>query len=378
MGLDGFLSYVKRKNPGLVRTEHISLYSHQTVFFDISSYIYKYICIFGSNDGRWLTAMLQLFLTFRENKINIIPIFDGKSPDAKKDETDMRKEQRNKIKNKAETLEEGINLMKEGKIPEEETMTLIKDCLKTLKEKNETTKLKSLMKFANEQTNESENITEEDLTELEIYVSSLRRQMVYIRDSDYGDLRDMLNILGIPFKTAPNEAETYCCAMVRQGIGSAVISCDSDCFAHLAKDVILSVDTSGMIEHLTLQDILDALEINEEQMTDLAFLFGCDYNAKNKLYKVGPVKAMELIKKYGRLENIEGYDKEKINSFIELRKLFRIDYPPMKKYANTDIDEEALLNFVEDKRIRVGRNKIEEVVKKINKKVELVFADDEE
>ena len=166
--------------------------------------------------------------------------------------------------------------------------------------------------------------------------------------------------------------------MIRQGIGSAVISCDSDCFAHLAKDVILSVDTSGMIEHLTLQDILDALEIDEEQMTDLAFLFGCDYNAKNKLYKVGPVKALELIKKYGRLENIEGYDKEKINSFIELRKLFRIDYPAMKKYANKDIDEEALLNFVEDKRIRVGRNKIEEVVKKINKKVELVFADDEE
>ena len=378
MGLDNFLSYMRKKNPWLVRTEHISLYSHQTVFFDISSYIYKYVCIFGTNDGRWLTAMLQLFLTFRENKINIIPIFDGKAPDAKKDETDMRKEQRNKIKNKAETLEEGINLMKEGKTPEEETMTLIKDCLKTLKEKNETTKLKSLMKFANEQTNESENITEEDLTELEIYVSSLRRQMVYIRDSDYGDLRDMLNILGIPFKTAPNEAETYCCAMVRQGIGSAVISCDSDCFAHLAKDVILSVDTSGMIEHLTLQDILDALEIDEEQMTDLAFLFGCDYNAKNKLYKVGPVKAMELIKKYGRLENIEGYDKEKINSFIELRKLFRIDYPAMKKYANKDIDEEALLNFVEDKRIRVGRNKIEEVVKKINKKVELVFADDEE
>ncbi len=377
MGLDGFLSYVKKKHSWIVRTEHISLYSHQTVFFDISSYIYKYVCIFGTHDGRWLTAMLQLFLTFKENKINIIPIFDGKAPPEKKDETDMRKEQRNKIKNKAETLEEGINLMKEGKTPEEETMTLIKDCLKTLKEKNETTKLKSLMKFANEQTNESENITEEDLTELEIYVSSLRRQMVYIRDSDYGDLRDMLNILGIPFKTAPNEAETYCCAMIRQGIGSAVISCDSDCFAHLAKDVILSVDTSGMIEHLTLQDILDALEIDEEQMTDLAFLFGCDYNAKNKLYKVGPVKALELIKKYGRLENIEGYDKEKINSFIELRKLFRIDYPAMKKYTNKDIDEEALLNFVEDKRIRVGRNKIEEVVKKINKKVELVFADEE-
>ena len=73
------------------------------------SIFYKYICIFGSNDGRWLTAMLQLFLTFRQNKVNIIPVFDGKAPDAKKDENDQRKEQRAKIKNKANLLEECIN-----------------------------------------------------------------------------------------------------------------------------------------------------------------------------------------------------------------------------------------------------------------------------
>ena len=114
MGLDGFLSYVKKKHPGIVRNEHISLYSHQTVFFDISSYIYKYIIIFGTQDGRWLTAMMQLFLVFKENKINIIPIFDGQAPDAKKDETDMRKEQRNKIKNKAETIDNAISLVREG------------------------------------------------------------------------------------------------------------------------------------------------------------------------------------------------------------------------------------------------------------------------
>jgi 5'-3' exonuclease len=377
MGLDGFLSYVKKKHPGLVKTEHISLYSHNTIFFDISSYIYKYVIIFGTHDGRWLTAMLQLFLLFKENKINIIPIFDGQAPDAKKDETDMRKEQRNKIKNKAETIENAISLIREGSSPDEETMTLVKDCLKTIKEKTENTKLKSLMKFANEKTNENGSLTEEDLNELELYILSLRKQMVYIRDSDYTALKDMLNILGIPFKTAPNEAETYCCSMIRKGLGNAVISCDSDCFAHGAKDVILSVDTTGMIEHLKLEDVLEALEIDEEQMTDLAFLFGCDYNAKNKLYKVGPVKALELIKKYGRLENIEGYDKDKINSFVELRKLFRIDYPLMKKYVNKDIDEEALYNFMEEKRIRVGRHKVEEVIRKINQKVELVFADEE-
>lgn len=376
MGINAFLSHIKKKNPDIVRHEHISLYSHNTVFFDISSYIYKYVCIFGSHDGRWLTAMLQLFLTFKTNKVNIIPIFDGQAPDEKKDETDMRKEQRAKIKNKADTLDTGVNMLREGETPDEETMKIIKDALKHIKEKTENTKLKSLMKFANEEKAD-EGISVEDLNELEVYVASLRRQMVYIRDSDYSALKDMLNILGIPFKTAPNEAETYCCTMIRKGLGTAVISCDSDCFAHLAKDVILSVETTGMIEHILLEDILETLEITEDQMTDLAFLFGCDYNAKNKLFKVGPVKALELIKKYGRLENIEGYDKDKINSYIDMRKLFRIDYPPIKKYANKDIDEEALNNFIEEKRLRVGQQKIQEVVKQINKKPELVFADEE-
>ena len=49
----------------------------------------------------------------------------------------------------------------------------------------------------------------------------------------------------------------------------------------------------------------------------------------------------------------------------------------MKKYVNKDIDEEALYNFMEEKRIRVGRNKVEDVIRKINQKVELVFADEE-
>jgi 5'-3' exonuclease len=111
-------------------------------------------------------------------------------------------------------------------------------------------------------------------------------------------------------------------------------------------------------------------------MTDLAFLFGCDYNAKNKLFKVGPVKAIELIKKFGRLEDIEGYDKEKINSYIELRSLFNVEYPHMKKLKNGDIDEEALLNFIEEHRLRIGREKVEQTIRIINKKAEIVFTEE--
>jgi 5'-3' exonuclease len=193
--------------------------------------------------------MMQLFLTFRQNKVNVIVIFDGSAPDAKKDETDMRKEQRAKIKNKGDTLEECVNKLRNKESLTEEEMKLFKDTVAHLKEKNGTTKLKSLMSFAIKEEDPNK-ILDEDIDEVEVYVSSLRRQMVYIRDGDYTKLKDMLNILGIPFKTAPNEAETYCCSMVRRGLGRAVISCDSDCFAHGAKDVILSLETTGMIEHL--------------------------------------------------------------------------------------------------------------------------------
>jgi 5'-3' exonuclease len=377
MGITGLLTHIKKKFPEIVKKEHISLYSHCTIFFDIASYLYKYICIFGTHDGRWLNCMLQMLLMLKSNKVNVVVVFDGQAPDAKKDETDMRKEQRAKIKNKGDTLEECVNKLRNKESLTEEELTLFKDTVKHLKEKNGTTKLKSLMSFAIK-TEDPNKILDEDIDEVDVYINSLRRQMVYIRDTDYTKLKDMLNILGIPFKTAPNEAETYCCSMVRRGLGRAVISCDSDCFAHGAKDVILSLETTGMIEHLELQDVLDCLEITSQQMTDLAFLFGCDYNAKNKLFKVGPVKAIELIKKFGRLEDIEGYEKEKINNFVELRSLFNVEYPPMKKLKNKDIDEEALLNFIEEHRLRVGREKVEQTIKIINKKAEIVFFDEDE
>ena len=50
----------------------------------------------------------------------------------------------------------------------------------------------------------------------------------------------------------------------------------------------------------------------------------------------------------------------------------------MKKLKNKDIDEEALLNFIEEHRLRVGREKVEQTIKIINKKAEIVFAEDDE
>ena len=46
MGLDGFLQFIRKKHPSVIREEHISLYTHKVVFLDIASYMYKYICMY--------------------------------------------------------------------------------------------------------------------------------------------------------------------------------------------------------------------------------------------------------------------------------------------------------------------------------------------
>ena len=76
MGLHAVSGFIKKKYPHLLHKEHISLVAYERVFVDIASYIYKYVCIGGSESSRWLNSLLNLILMFRRNRVNIITVFD--------------------------------------------------------------------------------------------------------------------------------------------------------------------------------------------------------------------------------------------------------------------------------------------------------------
>jgi 5'-3' exonuclease len=384
MGLDGFLSFVRQKYPNVITEDHISKYANQFVFFDIASYMYKYICIFGSEDGRWLNAMLNLFLLFKNNKLNVITVFDGKPPEQKKDEISERKEKRNKIKEKIKSLETCIQKYNNEEEFTKEEIELLKDILKKIADKMVTTKLKKLLSFSRpnqpepgtnfpEPEQEQFKLDDKDAEDIRNYISSLEKQMVYIGEKDQVHLKDLLHILGIPFVVSPSESEGYCCSMIKQGLGSAIISCDSDCFSHGAHEVVLSIDVqSGMITYANLDELLSSMELTQFQFIDFGILIGCDYNKKNKLPKVGPVKALDLIKRYGSIDNIEGYDIS-ILKHEEIRKLFNLEYPPMKKIKQRQIDENALYAFIDEHNLKVGYDRIKQAIIKKKEKLELVF-----
>jgi len=376
MGLDGFLSFVRQKYPTLINEDHISKYANQFVFFDIASYMYKYICIFGSQDGRWLNAMLNLFLLFKNNKLNVITVFDGKPPDQKKDEIDERKEKRNKIKEKIKSLETCIQKYNNEEEFTKEEIELLKDILKKIADKMVTTKLKKLLSFSRtpvEVTEDSFKLDDKDAEDIRNYITSLEKQMVYIGEKDTVHLKDLLHILGIPFVVSPSESEGYCCSMIKQGLGSAIISCDTDCLSHGAHEVVFSIDVqSGLITYMNLEELLSSMELTHPQFIDFGILIGCDYNKKNKLPKVGPVKALDLIKRYGTIDKIEGYDISILNH-EEIRTLFNLEYPPMKKIKQKKIDEQALYGFIDEHNLKIGYDRIRQAVEKSKEKLELIF-----
>ena len=254
------------------------------------------------------------------------------------------------------------------------------EILTKIKEKEQTVNFKRLLSLTSSvkpdiKDESNKKFTENDINDLQQHISNIQKQMVYIGKREIDILKDLLNTLGIRFMTAPEESEAYCCYMVKNGYGSAVISCDTDCFAHGAKTVILNFDPkTAMIEKVNLDQLLQELGLSHEQFVDYAILIGCDYNKKNTLPKVGPVKALELIKKFGSIDNIEGYDISILNH-QHIRTLFNPEYKPMKKLTNKKVNKDALIGFIEEHNLRLSYERIESMIKIINLEPNIVFSD---
>lgn len=368
MGLDGFLAFAKKKYPGVIINEHVTLYSHQRVFMDVSSYIYKYISIFGNQNSRWLGCLLQMFLNLKSYKVHVVPVFDGKAPDEKKEELEDRKEKREKTKNKVNLLEQAVECYKNNSLSEEQRL-LLKDTVKDLQAKGKSTKLKSLL-FKIE---ESSSISDNDITDVENYIFSLKRTMFYMGSKEMERVKELLNILGIPYIQSPDEAEAQCSYLCRKGYGTAVISCDTDCFAHGCPNVVLSYEPStGAVVVVKTEQLLKEMDINQIEFVDFAILIGCDYNKKTKIKNIGPVKGLELIKKYRCIENIKEHDFSKIE-YNDIRRLFNKEYEVKMIRPHRDIDREALESFIDEHNLNTNINRLDKIINECNKEVEILF-----
>lgn len=302
MGLLAVPKFLKDKYRHLYHSEHLSRFAHCRVFVDIASYLYKFVCTMGCSNSRWMNAFANLMITFRKNGVIVVPVFDGQAPPAKQEEQKARRELRAKLRERCNAIREAIQAY-EQKQHTAAHFQLLQTELKNIKGKVDMTN--RVVSLLHKPSNPSNHLSPSTLQDLKNALFNMERQCSSLSSTDLYDLKDMLQACGITYIQAPEESEAYCCWLVRNGFGTAVVSCDTDCIAHRGHIIVFDVDLkSGDIKYVNTQELLDAWEIEADQAIDFGILVGCDYNPGSRVNKIGPVTAIKLLKQHGNIDNI--------------------------------------------------------------------------
>ncbi|MBC7086048.1 MAG: flap endonuclease-1 [Methanomethylovorans sp.] len=147
------------------------------------------------------------------------------------------------------------------------------------------------------------------------------------------DSKKLLITMGIPWVDAPSEGEAQAAHMVIKGDADYVASQDYDSLLFGAPLVVRNLAITGKRklpkknifvdvkpEVIKLYENLEELKINQSQLVDIALCVGTDYN--QGLEKIGPKKALKLIKEYENIENLLKAIGQNIDQLQEIKKIF--------------------------------------------------------
>ena len=319
MGIKNLLKFLK-EYPNLVKNTDIESYNSKKVAIDISILLYQ-VVISIRNTGTDLTNskgqitshILGLFnKTITLLRRNIIPIyvFDSCPPELKNNVLSNRKKNR------------------------------IKAYEKMLKAKTEEERIKYFKRCV--------NITNEQIKQSQ----------------------ELLELMGVPFIIAEEEADSQCAYLSKKGLVDGVYTEDMDILTFGAKKIIRNLTSykRNTIE-ISLSDILEKLDLDYESFIDFCILLGCDYcNGVNdiqpniifKYFKENKNinDTLKLLKENGyRVPDKIDYEKSK-DYFLECKSNKYIDYkninlkkPDLIKLENILVHRYSLIKSKIDKKL---------------------------
>ena len=123
---------------------------------------------------------------------------------------------------------------------------------------------------------------------------------VAMRDSDeitqamVSQIQTLLRHFGIPYITAPMEAEAQCARLAELNLVDGIITDDSDVFLFGGKQCFKNIfNDAKYAECFLLSDINRELSLTRDRLISLAYFLGSDYTIG--LPGVGPVVALEIL-----------------------------------------------------------------------------------
>lgn len=111
------------------------------------------------------------------------------------------------------------------------------------------------------------------------------------------EIQLMLRLFGLPYITAPMEAEAQCAELVSIGLADGIITDDSDVFLFGGTFIYKNMfNNKKFVECYKLSDLQHDLGVDRTKLVQLAYLLGSDYT--DGLEGVGPVLAMEILSNF--------------------------------------------------------------------------------
>ena len=174
------------------------------------------------------------------------------------------------------------------------------------------------------------------------------------------ECKRLLRLMGVPVVDAPSEAEAQCAVMAKAGLVYGVATEDMDCLTFGAPKVIrhlMASQSGGNVQAIREFDratALSELGLSDEQFVDLCVLCGCDY--ANNIKGIGPVRALDLLRKHGSLERVlaaldpakyplpQPYPWRESVAFFKEPEALRGEAMPALKWSAPD--EEGLIAFL--------------------------------
>ncbi|KAL8950109.1 MAG: hypothetical protein Q9222_003836 [Ikaeria aurantiellina] len=142
---------------------------------------------------------------------------------------------------------------------------------------------------------------EKELRQLRTQQKKDRRDADEVTHVMVTECQQLLKLFGLPYITAPMEAEAQCAELVALGLVDGIVTDDSDIFLFGGTRVYKNMfNQAKFVECYLMSDLEKEYSLTRPKLIGVAHLLGSDYT--EGIPSVGPVTALEILSEFESLE----------------------------------------------------------------------------
>jgi DNA excision repair protein ERCC-5 len=147
---------------------------------------------------------------------------------------------------------------------------------------------------------------DQELKQLRSQQKKDRRDADEVTQTMISECQHLLSLFGLPYITAPMEAEAQCAELVSLGLVDGIVTDDSDTFLFGGTRIYKNMfNAAKFVECYLAQDLTSEFSLTREKLIAIAQLLGSDYTTG--IPGIGPVTALEILSEFPDLDSFKDW-----------------------------------------------------------------------